>query len=663
MASAQGIKAGSAYVELLVKDNRLLSGLASAGKRLQAFGSAISGIGTKLMLLGTAVTAPLTALTKAFAHGGAAMFDMTKRTGLSAEALSELGYAAAQTGSDLETVETGVKKMQKTLYAAANGSKSAAETFAALGLNVQEVMAMNPQQQFETIAKAISHIEDPTARTALAMQLFGRSGTSLLPLMQNLDELRAKAKALGLTTSSQSAASAKALEDAFTDLGRVTKKTGTIIGSALADTMRGTTQMLTDLMVKLNEFIKQHKDVVVSVFKIAKAVFAVGVGLVVLGTIISKLGVGTTLLVGAVAKAASVLSMMGSSFLWLISPIGLTIAAVAALGAYLIYTTGIGSKALAWLGERFIQLRDEAVASFTGISDALSAGDLGLAARVLWLTLKLEWDKGIASLQPVWLEFKTWFLKVAYGAFYGALAAWEIVQHGLSVAWIETTSFLSETWTNFTSFLQSSWESVQNWLEDRWHDLFALFDDTYDAGAAKAMADRLSQQSQQRIEQQRQSALTQQEQSRSAQRQQASQQSDTALARIGGEYQQAIADVTAANAAKISAAQAAVDQARAEWQKAIDEAQSKRKAKESEAASATPEGPPDFANQFSGLADVLAQAQKRTIGVAGTFNAFEARGLGAGGVTDRIAKATESTAQNTKRLLEEMQDQEDAEFE
>jgi hypothetical protein len=663
MASAQNIKAGSAYIELLVRDSQLVKGLSAAGRRLTAFGTAISSMGKKLMLLGTAVTAPLTALTKSFAHGGATLFDMSKRTGMSAEALSELGYAAAQTGSDLQTVEVGVKKMQKTLYAAANGSKSAAEGFAALGLDVQQLMALEPEQQFEAIAAAIARIEDPTARTAMAMHIFGRSGTSLLPLMQQLEELRAKSRALGLTASSQGAASAKALDDAFTDLGRVTKKTGSIIGSALADTIRTTTQWMTDLIVKVNAFIKAHKDVVVTVFKAGKVIFGLGVGLLVLGTIISKTGAGLTLLAGIVTKAASMLAIMGSILVWLVSPIGLAITAVAALGAYLIYTTGIGTKALAWLGERFAQLKDEALVAWQGISDAMAAGDIGLAARILWLTLRLEWDKGIAALQPLWLGFKTWFLQITYGAFYGALAAWEIVQHALSVAWIETTSFLSKTWTDFTGFLRSSWESVQNWLENRWHELFAMFDDTYDAGAAKAMADRLSAQSQQKIEQERRGALAQQEQTRTAQRQQASQQSDSALARIGGEYQQAIADVTAANAAKIRAAQDAVDQARAEWQKAIDEARTKRKAKESEGAAAQPEGPGDVTSQFGGLADLLAQAQKRTIGVAGTFNAFEARGLGAGGVSDRIAKATESTAQNTKRLLEEMQDLDEAEFE
>jgi TP901 family phage tail tape measure protein len=663
VASASNIKAGSAYVELLVKDSKLVSGLNAASKRLQAFGSAITSIGKKMVMLGTAVSAPLAAMGKAFASGGAALFDMTQRTGMSAEALSELGYAAAQTGSDLDTVEIGVRKMQKTIYAAANGSKSAAEAFAALGLSVNDLAHMNPEQQFEAIAASLSQTDDPTTRAALALQIFGRSGTALLPLMDHLDELRQKAKDLGLTSSSSSVRSAKALEDAFTDLGRVSKKTGSILGSALADTLRQTTQWMTRLIVKFNEFLKQHADVVVSVFKIAKAVVFAGTGLVVLGTIISKVGSALGMLSSGAIATARLMATVGSILAALASPIGLTIAALVALGAYLIYVSGLGTAALQWLGEAFFQLRDEALSAWQGMSDALAAGDLALAAKVLWLTLKLEWNKGIAALQPIWLEFKKWFLEIAYGAFYGALSAWEIVQHGLSVAWIETTAFLSKTWTNFTSFLQSSWESVQNWLEDRWHDLFALFDETYDAGAAKAVADRLSQQSQQKIEQQRQAALGRQEQNRSAQRQQESQQSDVVLAKIGGDYQQAIAEVTASNATKIKAAQDAVDQARAEWQKAIDEARAKRIAADAKRKGQTNDNPPDVNDQFAGLADALAEAQKRTIGVAGTFNAAEARGLGAGGVADRIAKAAEQTAINTKKLLEEMRDMDPSEFE
>ena len=49
------------------------------------------------------------------------------------------------------------------------------------------------------------------------------------------------------------------------------------------------------------------------------------------------------------------------------------------------------------------------------------------------------------------------------------------------------------------------------------------------------------------------------------------------------------------------------------------------------------------------MPDVAARA---TIGVRGTFNAMEAAGMGAGGVADRIASATEKTAKNTEKIAQ-----------
>ena len=54
---------------------------------------------------------------------------------------------------------------------------------------------------------------------------------------------------------------------------------------------------------------------------------------------------------------------------------------------------------------------------------------------------------------------------------------------------------------------------------------------------------------------------------------------------------------------------------------------------------------------LAGLGDTLNRAA--AIGVKGTFFATEARGLGAGGAADRTAKATEETARNTKKLVNE----------
>ena len=60
-----------------------------------------------------------------------------------------------------------------------------------------------------------------------------------------------------------------------------------------------------------------------------------------------------------------------------------------------------------------------------------------------------------------------------------------------------------------------------------------------------------------------------------------------------------------------------------------------------------------MALSFEGLDPAkVKETVDRAVGVKGTFNAAEARGLGAGGATDRIASAVEKTEKNTKVLAD-----------
>ena len=52
MSSAQGIRAGRAFVELFADDSKLVRGLHAAEKKLAAFGTATREIGQKMMLAG-----------------------------------------------------------------------------------------------------------------------------------------------------------------------------------------------------------------------------------------------------------------------------------------------------------------------------------------------------------------------------------------------------------------------------------------------------------------------------------------------------------------------------------------------------------------------------------------------------------------------------------
>jgi hypothetical protein len=96
MADAKGIRAGAAYVELAVKDSRLVKGLDAAAKKLKAFGASVAGLGARLVALGGAALAPVAGMVFHFKDAGDALNKMAARTGVSTEALSELGFAAAR---------------------------------------------------------------------------------------------------------------------------------------------------------------------------------------------------------------------------------------------------------------------------------------------------------------------------------------------------------------------------------------------------------------------------------------------------------------------------------------------------------------------------------------------------------------------------------------
>src|SRR5579885_1790805 len=216
-ASAKNIRAGGAFVELFADDSKLVRGLRAAQKKLQAFGAVVQSLGKGLFGIGAGLGTPMATAAKLFADAGSDLVDMSQRTGASVEALSELGYAAEQSGSDLATLEGGLRKMQKAVVAAANGSDSAVATLSQLGLTAQQLQRLSPDQQFELIADRLAQIQNPAERAALAMELFGKTGTSLLPLMTNGAEgiiaLRQQARELGLVMSTEDAQAAEAFGD------------------------------------------------------------------------------------------------------------------------------------------------------------------------------------------------------------------------------------------------------------------------------------------------------------------------------------------------------------------------------------------------------------------------------------------------------------------
>src|SRR5262249_36382703 len=151
-------------------------------------------------------------------------------------------------------------------------------------------------------------IKDPTLRAALAMEIFGKSGTRLLPLVEEgakgIEELRRQARELGLTVSTQTAKDAALLNDTLNILFRVLKQSVFVIGSALAPSVIELSNAVTRAVVSVTDWIRQNKQLVVLAAKIAVGIAATGLAMIVAGFVITKIA-GVFGLLASVASTVS----------------------------------------------------------------------------------------------------------------------------------------------------------------------------------------------------------------------------------------------------------------------------------------------------------------------------------------------------------------------
>lgn len=128
--------------------------------------------------------------------------DLSQRTGVAASTLSALNIPLKQGGSSVDEFAASINKMNNMIGEASKGqSQDLIDTFNHLGLSIEKLMQLTPEQQFYEIATALNKIQNQAEFTNTGMAIFGRSFSSIAPLIRQsngeLDKFVANAKAGG----------------------------------------------------------------------------------------------------------------------------------------------------------------------------------------------------------------------------------------------------------------------------------------------------------------------------------------------------------------------------------------------------------------------------------------------------------------------------------
>lgn len=215
-------KAGGEIDELAEKTGKY-SAIANAGGKVVT--GAFIGIGAAI----GAATAAYAGIVKPALDMADALQKQADVAGVSTKTLQEYSFAAKQSGSSSESLTSGLAKLTENAYNAYNGNKTLAAGFKSLGVDLRDAKGgfRDTNDIVNETIKKLADLPNPAQQSALAVQLLGKGGRDLVPMLRGgsaeIDRMRGSAEDLGQVLSEKAVKNLDAMGDNVDMLGNKLK--------------------------------------------------------------------------------------------------------------------------------------------------------------------------------------------------------------------------------------------------------------------------------------------------------------------------------------------------------------------------------------------------------------------------------------------------------
>lgn len=307
--------------------DRAAARLATLGDRLDRLGRHMSVVSAGIVAGGGAIFA----LAQKAAAAGDEIGDLSAAAGVSTDYFQEMTFALEQ-AADMtdEEVAAAMSKLTRTLGEAQGGSKAATEALKKLGYSEKEIAAgtITTEEAMDRFVTTVSGMKTPTEASALAVDLLGKSGAKTGAMLagtgDNVQNLRDRARELGVVLSDRAIKASEDFSDSMVELKSMAEAAFVKIGSELLPLFTETlVPALRDKVIPAVMALGDHIADWVAWFNDLPSGIKTAIG----GFAALAAALGPVLMVaGALASGLSALAMF-------ISPIGVVIAAVGALAA------------------------------------------------------------------------------------------------------------------------------------------------------------------------------------------------------------------------------------------------------------------------------------------------------------------------------------------
>jgi lambda family phage tail tape measure protein len=230
-------------------------------------------VGFGAAIAGSAIVGGLTAVVKKSIDAGDELFNLQAKTGVAASALIGIGNAAKLADVDMETLGKGLTKLNVNLVKAAEGNEDLARKFEALGISVKDAngQVVPADKALKEIADRFADMPDGAQKAAAAVALFGKSGSDLIPL---LNEGAASMEKFTYKVGEDFAARSDLFNDTITELGIKSQGFGLELTDALLPALQSILEVFGDLFDTQNDWTALFDVIKVGLRSVATVIYA-----------------------------------------------------------------------------------------------------------------------------------------------------------------------------------------------------------------------------------------------------------------------------------------------------------------------------------------------------------------------------------------------------
>jgi hypothetical protein len=230
-------------------------------KPLRAFNDGFEnllGSVAKIGAIGAAAGASVFALAQRAANAGDEIANTSQKFGIATGALQELMFAAR---GEADALQNSMAILSRNIESAGEAGSPTAKTFSKLGVATRDLGGniIPTDQILMKLSDSFQQMPDGAAKTAAAMEIFGKQGAKLIPFLNQgssaIGKLREEAVALGVVLSEDDIAAAEGFNDAIDDLMNTLKGLGNFVGAKLFP-------LITGLASRFKEMVKVNRQVI-----------------------------------------------------------------------------------------------------------------------------------------------------------------------------------------------------------------------------------------------------------------------------------------------------------------------------------------------------------------------------------------------------------------